>query len=441
MARKYFGTDGIRGRVGVPPMSPDFVLHLGWAIGRILARDVDQPKILVGKDTRQSGYMFESALEAGLSAAGVHVLLLGPQPTPAISYLTRELEGCAGIVVSASHNPHHDNGIKIFGADGFKLPDAIEEQIEEQLEQTLTLRPESLPGKANRIVDAGERYLKFCKSTVNPEFRIGGIKLLVDSAHGAGYLLAPQLFRELGAEVVTVGSDPDGININDGCGATSPEYAQSQARAHQADLALILDGDADRLLMVDEKGAIADGDDLLYVIARARLAQGKLHGGVVGTLMSNLGLEQALEQLGIPFARAAVGDRYVQEQLRERDWTIGGETSGHLICRDCSWSGCALITALQVLEALQILGASLSEIRAEINKYPQVMINVQCQNGRGIHQQTQTAVREAEEALGSSGRVLLRPSGTEPVLRVMVEGEDQTTIERLAQSIAKSIPV
>ncbi len=439
MPRKHFGTDGIRGQVGHAPMTPDFVLQLGWAIGQVLGAQDNSPKILVGKDTRQSGYMFESALEAGLSAAGVNVLLLGPQPTPAISYLTRELGGCAGIVVSASHNPHHDNGIKIFGADGFKLPDAVEQEIEACLERPLTIQPESLPGKARRVVDATERYLEFCKSTVASDFRLDGMKLLVDCAHGAGYQLAPQLFRDLGAEVIALGIDPDGVNINDGCGSTVPEYAQAQARKQQADLAVIMDGDGDRLLMIDEQGEIADGDDLLYVIARSRQQQDCLNGGVVGTLMSNLGLEQALQRCDIPFVRAAVGDRYVQEQLRERNWQIGGETSGHLICRDRCWAGCALIAALQVLEALQILRAPLSEIRAEIHKYPQVMINVRCDNGQGISDAAKAAVADAERTLNAQGRVLLRPSGTEPVMRVMVEGEDATMINHLAQDIAASI--
>ena len=439
MPRKHFGTDGIRGRVGHAPMTPDFVLQLGWAIGRVLGAHDDSPKILVGKDTRQSGYMFESALEAGLSAAGINVLLLGPQPTPAISYLTRELGGCAGIVVSASHNPHHDNGIKIFGADGFKLPDAVEQEIEVYLERPLTIQPESLPGKASRVVDASARYLEFCKSTVASSFRLDGLRLLVDCAHGASYQLAPQLFADLGAEVIALGVKPDGININDGCGSTFPEHAQEQARKQRADLAIILDGDGDRLLMVDERGTIADGDDLLYAIARARQLEGNLNGGVVGTLMSNLGLEQALQQQNIPFVRAAVGDRYVQEQLSERDWQLGGETSGHLICRDRSWAGCALVAALQVLESLQTLNSPLFDIRSELSKCPQVMINVRCGNGQDISEPTKAAVKAAERTLGAHGRVLLRPSGTEPVLRVMVEGEDSVMIDRLAQDIAASI--
>ena len=439
MSRTYFGTDGIRGRVGISPMTPDFVLRLGWAIGRVLGRESESPQILIGKDTRRSGYMFESALEAGLSAAGVNVLLLGPQPTPAIAQLTRELGACAGIVISASHNPHYDNGIKLFDTGGAKLPDEIEHRIEAELEQPMDIDPRSLPGKARRIDDAGRRYLDFCKGTVPEGFRLDGLRLLVDCAHGAAYQLAPKLFEELGADVVAVGVEPDGTNINDGCGATCPEYVRDQTRQHNAALGLAVDGDADRLIMVDEEGEIVDGDDLLYAIARARQAQGALRGGVVGTQMSNLGLEKALASLDIPFERAAVGDRYVQELLLARDWKIGGEASGHIICRDRACTGDAMVAALQTLEALHILALPLCQIRADLQKYPQTMINVRCPRDHTPGPATDAAVQNARDELGESGRVLLRPSGTEPVLRVMVEGEDHGRVEALAQSIADSI--
>ena len=420
-------------------MTPDFVLRLGWAIGRVLGRESGTPQILIGKDTRRSGYMFESALEAGLSAAGVNVLLLGPQPTPAIAQLTRELDACAGIVISASHNPHYDNGIKLFDTDGAKLPDEIEQRIEAELEKPMDIDPQSLPGKARRIDDAGRRYLDFCKSTVSEGFRLDGLRLLVDCAHGAAYQLAPKLFEELGADVVAVGVEPDGTNINDECGATCPEYVCTQARQNHATLGLAVDGDADRLIMVDEEGEIVDGDDLLYVIARARQTQGSLRGGVVGTQMSNLGLEQALASLGISFERAAVGDRYVQEQLLARDWQLGGETSGHIICRDRACTGDAMIAALQTLEALHILDLPLCQARADLRKYPQTMINVHCPRDHAPGPATDAAVQNARDELGERGRVLLRPSGTEPVLRVMVEGEDHRRVEALAQSIADSI--
>jgi len=420
-------------------MTPDFVLRLGWAIGRVLGRESGTPQILIGKDTRRSGYMFESALEAGLSAAGVNVLLLGPQPTPAIAQLTRELDACAGIVISASHNPHYDNGIKLFDTDGAKLPDEIEQRIEAELEKPMDIDPQSLPGKARRIDDAGRRYLDFCKSTVSEGFRLDGLRLLVDCAHGAAYQLAPKLFEELGADVVAVGVEPDGTNINDECGATCPEYVCAQARQNHATLGLAMDGDADRLIMVDEEGEIVDGDDLLYVIARARQTQGSLRGGVVGTQMSNLGLEQALASLGISFERAAVGDRYVQEQLLARDWQLGGETSGHIICRDRACTGDAMIAALQTLEALHILDLPLCQARADLRKYPQTMINVHCPRDHAPGPATDAAVQNARDELGERGRVLLRPSGTEPVLRVMVEGEDHRRVEALAQSIADSI--
>ena len=420
-------------------MTPDFVLRLGWAIGRVLGRESGTPQILIGKDTRRSGYMFESALEAGLSAAGVNVLLLGPQPTPAIAQLTRELDACAGIVISASHNPHYDNGIKLFDTDGAKLPDEIEQRIEAELEKPMDIDPQSLPGKARRIDDAGRRYLDFCKSTVSEGFRLDGLRLLVDCAHGAAYQLAPKLFEELGADVVAVGVEPDGTNINDECGATCPEYVCAQARQNHATLGLAVDGDADRLIMVDEEGEIVDGDDLLYVIARARQTQGSLRGGVVGTQMSNLGLEQALASLGISFERAAVGDRYVQEQLLARDWQLGGETSGHIICRDRACTGDAMIAALQTLEALHILDLPLCQARADLRKYPQTMINVHCPRDHAPGPATDAAVQNARDELGERGRVLLRPSGTEPVLRVMVEGEDHRRVEALAQSIADSI--
>ena len=420
-------------------MTPDFVLRLGWAIGRVLGRDVETPRILIGKDTRRSGYMFESALEAGLSAAGINVLLLGPQPTPAIAWLTKELDACAGIVISASHNPYYDNGIKLFNAEGAKLPDETERRIEAVLDQPMDIDPQSLPGKACRINDAGHRYLEFCKSTVPQDFRLDGLRLAIDCAHGAAYQLAPRLFEELGAEVIATGIEPDGTNINDGCGATCPEHIRDQTRRSGATLGLAVDGDGDRLIMIDEEGDIVDGDDILYVIAKARHSQGTLHGGVVGTQMSNLGLEKALAELGIPFERAAVGDRYVQELLLANDWQLGGESSGHIICRDCAYAGDAMVATLQTLEALHVLGLSLHQARADLRKYPQTMINVHCARNHTTGPATETAMRNARNELGKRGRVLLRPSGTEPVLRVMVEGEDRGKVKALAQSIADSI--
>ena len=438
MPRTHFGTDGIRGRVGVAPMTPDFVLRLGWAIGRVLGRDHPQPRILIGKDTRQSGYMFESALEAGLSAAGIHVVLLGPQPTPAVAQLTCDLGACAGIVVSASHNPHYDNGIKLFAADGAKLPDDAEARIEAELDRPMDIRPEALPGKARRLGDAGRRYVDFCIGTA-AGLRLDGLHLALDCAHGAAYRVAPELFEQLGAKVSAVGIEPNGTNINDGCGATCPERIRTHARACGADLGLAVDGDGDRLIMVDEQGALVDGDDLLYVMAQARRRQGALSGGVAGTLMSNLGLEQALADLGIPFERAAVGDRYVLERLRERGWQLGGETSGHLICLDRARTGDAMVAALHALEALQVLDRPLHQARAELHKHPQVMINVRCPNGNALSAQAEDAAQAARRELGTRGRVVLRPSGTEPVLRVMVEGEEHAQALRLAQGIADSI--
>ena len=435
MPRSYFGTDGIRGQVGQSPMTPDFVLHLGWAIGRVLGRDRQDPKILIGKDTRLSGYLFESVLEAGLSAAGVDILLSGPQPTPAIAYLTRTLSAQAGIVISASHNPYPDNGIKLFDDQGCKLAEKVEEEIEAMLTQPIEICKDVPLGKARRVQSPNTLYREFCRSTVPAGFGLAGRKLLIDCAHGATYRVAPKLFADLGADVIAVANKPNGVNINEGCGATYPQFAQNQCKQHQAGLGFAFDGDGDRLMMIDEAGEIADGDDLLYVLARAQQKQGRLSGGVVGTQMSNLGLEQALGKLGIPFERAAVGDRYVQECLNTNDWSLGGETSGHLICH--THVGDALIAALQVLHALDGLDETLVQARAGLRKYPQVTVNVHWPYGRTPSSRVTDAVDQAQIELGDAGRVFLRPSGTEPLLRITAEGEDAKRVHALAQSVAQ----
>ncbi|MCX8087491.1 MAG: phosphoglucosamine mutase [Rhodocyclaceae bacterium] len=446
MARRYFGTDGVRGRVGEPPITPEFALRLGFAAGETLVahardaghhRDGERPAVLIGKDTRISGYMLEAALEAGFSAAGVDVMLCGPLPTPAIAYLTRALRLAAGVVISASHNPYDDNGIKFFAAGGWKLPDALEEEIEARLEAPMGCKPSAQLGRARRVDDAAGRYIEFCKSTFPNELDLKGLKLVVDCAHGAAYHVAPKVFHELGAEVVAVAAQPDGLNINAGVGATAPKFLQQEVLAHQADLGLALDGDADRLLVVDAAGRLYDGDELLYVIARNR--PGLV--GVVGTLMSNLGFEQALSRLGIGFARAKVGDRYVLELMQERGWTLGGENSGHIICLDRHTTGDGIVAALQVLAALRERGETLREACADLTMFPQKLVNVRLarafdwQNDAGI----QAARARAEKLLDGQGRVLLRPSGTEPVLRVMVEGADAALVEAQAEAIAAAV--
>lgn len=439
MSRKYFGTDGIRGTVGEAPITPDFVLKLGWAAGRVLAARGGS-KILIGKDTRISGYMFESALEAGISAAGVDVRLLGPIPTPGIAYLTRTLHAQAGIVISASHNPYTDNGIKFFGADGRKLNDQIEQDIEHMLDEPISVVGSDRIGKVRRIDDARGRYIEFVKSTA-PGLSLAGLTIVVDTANGAAYHIAPDVLEELGANVLPMANTPDGFNINRGCGSTSPEALQRKVRESGADLGLALDGDADRLIMVDDQGEVVDGDQLLYVIARDRQRNGALHGGVVGTLMSNYGLELALEQQGIPFARAKVGDRYVMEQLDSRGWLLGGESSGHLVCLDRTSTGDGMVAALQVLAALSREGRGLRDAVAEAPLVPQTLINVRGDNRDGFMERPELrqAVSDVEAELAGKGRVLLRPSGTEPLVRVMVEGLDGAQVERLCQRLAEQV--
>ncbi|WP_172151707.1 phosphoglucosamine mutase [Pseudomonas tumuqii] len=440
MARKYFGTDGIRGRVGEFPITPDFMLKLGWAAGMAF-RKQGKCRILIGKDTRISGYMFESALEAGLSAAGADVLLLGPMPTPAIAYLTRTFHAEAGIVISASHNPHHDNGIKFFSGQGTKLPDEIEQMIEELLDAPMTVVESGQLGKVSRINDAAGRYIEFCKSSVPSSTDFAGLKIVVDCANGAAYKVAPSVFRELGAEVSVLSAQPDGLNINDDCGSTHVEALQAAVVAQQADLGIAFDGDADRVLMVDHTGALVDGDELLFIIARDLQERGKLQGGVVGTLMSNLGLELALADLGIPFVRAKVGDRYVVAELLARHWQIGGENSGHLVCFQHTTTGDAIIAALQVLLALRRRGQSLAEARQGVRKCPQVLVNVRFAGGVDPleHPAVQNASARVTEKMAGRGRVLLRKSGTEPLVRVMVEGDDEAQVRGYADELAKVV--
>lgn len=445
MGRKYFGTDGVRGRVGEEPITPEFVMRLGYAAGvTLVAREKlpagEHPAVLIGKDTRVSGYMLEAALEAGFAAAGVNVMLAGPIPTPAVAYLTRALRLQAGVVISASHNPFYDNGIKFFSAGGTKLPDAVEAEIEAHLDEPMGCVDSAQLGRARRVEDAAGRYIEFCKSTFPNELDLRGLRISVDCAHGAAYHIAPKVLHELGAEVLPVGVEPNGLNINDGVGATRPENLRSAVLAQGADLGIALDGDADRLMMVDARGEIYDGDKLLYVIARARHAEDRLDG-VVGTLMSNLGFEHAIGRLGAPFARAKVGDRYVLELLHERGWKLGGENSGHIICLDRHTTGDGMVSALQVLAALKQRGETLADACADLVFYPQRLINVRM--AAGFDWQADATIArardDAERELGESGRVLLRPSGTEPLLRVMVEGCDGAQVDRLAKSIASAV--
>lgn len=440
MGRKYFGTDGIRGRVGEFPITPDFMLKLGWAAGMAF-RKQGKCRILIGKDTRISGYMFESALEAGLSAAGADVMLLGPMPTPAIAYLTRTFHAEAGIVISASHNPHHDNGIKFFSGQGTKLPDEVELMIEELLDAPMTVVESGQLGKVSRINDAAGRYIEFCKSSVPTSTDFAGLKIVIDCAHGAAYKVAPSVFRELGAQVVVLSAQPNGLNINDACGSTHVEALQAEVVAQQADLGIAFDGDADRVLMVDHTGAVVDGDELLFIIARDLHARGKLQGGVVGTLMSNLGLELALADLGIPFVRANVGDRYVIAELLARNWQLGGENSGHLVCFQHTTTGDAIIAALQVLLALKRREQSLAETRQALRKCPQVLVNVRFAGGVDPleHPAVQDASARVTERMAGRGRVLLRKSGTEPLVRVMVEGDDEAQVRSYADELAKVV--
>ena len=439
MSRKYFGTDGVRGKVGSAHMNAEFVLRLGRAAGRVLAMD-GESTVLVGKDTRISGYMFESALEAGLSAAGVNTRLLGPMPTPAIAYLTRTLGVQAGIVISASHNPYYDNGIKFFSADGRKLPDAVEERIEAEIDRPFETVDSAVLGNAKRIVDAGARYVEFCKTTVPYGLKLAGLKLVLDCAHGATYKVAPAVFDDLGAKVTCLGVNPDGLNINLDCGSTHPEALREKVLAQGADFGIAFDGDGDRLLMVDHKGEFVDGDELLYIITMSRKAEGQLKGPVVGTQMSNLGLEQALAQAGVPFARAAVGDRYVLAMLEERGGVLGGENSGHIVCLDRATTGDGIVAALQVLQALHVSGQTLADAKRPVLKYPQVLVNVKTPVRVDLKVAgVQAAVSAVEKKLDGRGRVLLRPSGTEPVVRVMVEGEEAGTVRSLAEDIAAAV--
>lgn len=449
MSRKYFGTDGVRGRVGEAPITPDFVMRLGYAAGKVFAeadrrlRDGQKPTVLIGKDTRISGYMLESALEAGFAASGVDTVLIGPMPTPGIAYLTRALRLQAGVVISASHNPFEDNGIKFFGAGGSKLGDKIERQIEALLEEPMGCVSSASLGKARRMEDAAARYIEFCKSTYPSDSDLRGLKLVVDCANGATYHVAPHVFHELGADVVTIGTQPDGLNINAGVGATDPKALQDAVIEHKADYGIALDGDGDRLIMVDRDGTAYDGDRLIYIIARHRQKHGKLLGGVVGTLMTNLGVEHAFERQRIAFARAAVGDRYVLEMLNEHGWQIGGENSGHILCLDRHTTGDGIVSSLQVLDALRSTRGwtSLHDASKEVTLYPQVLINVRIPKGFDYRESlpVQAALVEAECDLKDSGRIVLRPSGTEPVIRVMLEGKSNDKIQHWAKHIASVV--
>lgn len=437
MKRKYFGTDGIRGRVGAGAINPEFVLKLGWAVGKVFARS-GRCKIIIGKDTRISGYMFESALEAGLVAAGADVCMIGPMPTPAIAYLTRTFHAQAGIVISASHNPYHDNGIKFFSSAGCKLPDDVELEIERQLEQPMTTVDSAKLGKVSRIVDAAGRYIEYCKSTVPAGFHLRDLKIVVDCAHGATYQVAPAVFRELGADVVVIGDEPDGLNINEQVGSTKPQLLQQRVLAEKADLGVAFDGDGDRLVFVDRNGKLVDGDEILFIIAQDQLRKTGACSGVVGTLMSNLGLELALKDNEVPFARAKVGDRYVNELMQSRGWLLGGENSGHVICSDVTTTGDGLVAALKVLFAVVDSGCALHNLLSGMKMFPQVMINVGVSDRDKLtaNAAIDSIIASAEKQLAGRGRVLLRPSGTEPVVRVMVEGEDSMLVTQLAEEIA-----
>ena len=447
MSRKYFGTDGVRGKVGEFPITPEFVMHLGYAAGKVLAAadwhlgEGGHPAVLIGKDTRISGYLLESALQAGFIAAGVDVYLAGPVPTPAVAHLTRALRLQAGVVISASHNPFEDNGIKFFSGSGEKLPDDIEHAIETEMDTPIVTMPSARLGKAWRVDDAAGRYIEFCKSSFPYDMDLRGMKIVVDCAHGATYHIARHVFHELGADVVAIGAAPDGLNINAGYGATAPANLQQAVVEHQADIGIALDGDGDRLIMTDGSGTLYDGDQLLYIIARHRKQHGTLKGGVVGTLMTNLAFEHAMQRLGIPFERAKVGDRYVMEVLQQKGWQLGGENSGHIICLDRHSTGDGIISALQVLHALHTANETLAEASHELTMYPQVLINVRAEKAAGLagNEKVKAAVQEAEQTLNGKGRVLLRPSGTEPLLRVMVEGEDGALVKKCAEGIAEVV--
>ncbi|WP_027965812.1 phosphoglucosamine mutase [Halomonas halocynthiae] len=444
MTRRYFGTDGIRGTVGESPITVDFMLKLGWATGRVLARKEGRTRVLIGKDTRISGYMFESALEAGLSAAGVDAILLGPMPTPGIAYLTRTFRADAGIVISASHNPFEDNGIKFFSAKGTKLDDEVEARIEAMIDQPLTTVAPSALGKARRIDDADGRYIEYCKSTIPDRVSLHGLRMVIDCAHGATYHIAPSVLQELGADVSVIGASPNGLNINDKVGSTHPGALREAVLEQGADLGIAFDGDGDRVLMVDAEGRLIDGDDMLYLIARDRHARGELGGGVVGTVMSNFGLAAALETLGIPFERAKVGDRHVIERLAANGWQLGGESSGHIVCGHIQTTGDGIVSALQVLAIMIREERSLADLLCDLEKAPQTLINVRLTPGASAQElisspEINRAVAELEAELGNEGRVLLRASGTEPLIRVMVEGRSHLDVEGLAHRLANRV--
>ena len=438
--RKYFGTDGIRGKVGEYPITPDFALKLGWAAGRVLAKD-GVKKVLIGKDTRISGYMLESALEAGFASAGVAAAFTGPMPTPAIAYLTRTFRADAGVVISASHNPFYDNGIKFFSTEGRKLDDAIELEIESQLEKQIDCVESKQLGRASRITDAAGRYIEFCKSTFDHDLSLAGLKIVVDCANGATYHIAPKVLRELGATVIKIGCDPDGVNINENCGATDVKALTKRVLEEKADLGFALDGDGDRIIMVDHQGNKVDGDLIIYIIAREALRQGQLKGGVVGTLMSNMGLEIALKNLGIPFVRAKVGDRYVLEMLVAKNWRLGAENSGHVLLLDKTTTGDGIVAGLQVLAAMIRNDMSLADLCSGMTMLPQVLINIRFAGKHDplTNATVKSTIEQAEKQLGNEGRVLIRKSGTEPLIRVMVEGSNRSEVQKLAEQIACAV--
>jgi phosphoglucosamine mutase len=438
--RKYFGTDGIRGQVGLSHINPELMLKLGWAIGCVIKGE-ERKKVLIGKDTRISGYMLESALESGLSAAGIDVRLLGPMPTPGIAYLTQTLRAHAGIVISASHNPYEDNGVKIFSASGTKLPDSVELEIEKYMDKEMKIVSSRQLGKALRVNDAAGRYIEFCKSTIPSLTRLSKLKIVVDCANGATYHIAPNVFSELGADVIGMGNHPDGFNINEGCGSTAPEKLQKLVLETHADIGIALDGDGDRVILVDAKGHIINGDQIIYMIARDRHQKGLLHGGVVGTLMSNFGLEKALSELSIPFARAQVGDRHVLEMLRGHNWRIGGEASGHVVCLDKATTGDGIVAALQILAIMVKQGKTLEQLCEDMELMPQEILNIKTSNAKALaaHKEVLDVVNSVTEELKGEGRILLRPSGTEPVLRIMVEGPELKKIKLLAQNISEQV--
>lgn len=440
MARDFFGTDGIRGRVGEYPMTAEVVMKLGWAAGKVLASKGNK-EVLIGKDTRNSGYLFESALEAGLASAGINSRMLGPMPTPAVAYLTSTFRAAAGIVISASHNPFHDNGLKFFSTDGTKLPDDVELEIEAMMKQDMTTVDSAKLGRARRVDDAAGRYIEFCKSTFPTALRLDGLKIVVDAANGAGYHIAREVFGELGADVVSVGADPNGLNINKDCGATAPDNLRAHVLLERADVGIALDGDGDRLIMVDHRGEIVDGDEIIFVLAKTWQNSGALNGGVVGTLMTNLAIEHAFESMGIPFERAAVGDRYVMELLKARGWILGGENSGHVICLDRVTTGDAIVAALAVLSVMRESGETLAGLLTGMQLYPQELLNVPMKTRINIDDNAviQKAVEHAEQELDGSGRVLLRPSGTEPLVRVMVEGKVASEVKRICERVASVV--